>query len=55
MNLEVAPLRVEQLKKWIDNNKEYLAHALITEKVEITISMKGSSIIAKVTQYPECK
>lgn len=53
MKPEIAPLRVEQLKQWFEDNKEYLSHALFTDKVEISISMKGASIKAKVTQYPE--
>jgi hypothetical protein len=53
MNQEAALLRTEVLKQWVDKNKEFLALALLTEKVEITISMKGPSIKAKVTQYPD--
>lgn len=53
MKPNAAPLRVEQLKQWFEKNKEYLSHALLTDKVEISISMKGTSIKAKVTQYPE--
>jgi len=53
--IKQGALRTELMKKWIDDNKEYLAHALITERVEITLSMKGSSMIAKVTQFPDTK
>ena len=53
MNKEAAKLRVEQLKQWIEKNREYLGASLITEKVEITISMKGASIKSKVTQFPD--
>ena len=53
MKPEAAALRIEQIKQWIDKNKEYLILALTTDKIELSISMKGSSIKAKVTQYPE--
>lgn len=53
MNTNIAPLRAEQLKTWLEKNKEYLSHALITERIEIIISMKGASIKAKITQYPD--
>ncbi|MBI5954449.1 MAG: hypothetical protein HY865_22560 [Chloroflexi bacterium] len=53
MNQEAAKLRVEQLKQWVESNREYLEVALITSKAEITISMKGASIKAKVTQFPD--
>lgn len=53
MNIEAGPLRAEQVKAWIEKNKEYLAHALITNKVELTFMMKGSDIRAKLTQFPE--
>lgn len=53
MGSEAAKLRIEQLKQWVDKNKDYLEVALITNKAEITISMKGSSIKAKVTQFPD--
>ena len=49
---EIAPLRAELLKSWIDKNKEYLAHALSTNKVEISFNMKDSKIYVKVTQFP---
>lgn len=53
MNTNAAQLRVVQLKQWIDKNKEYLEAALITEKAEIVISMKGASIKTKITQFPD--
>jgi hypothetical protein len=53
MKPEAAKLRVEQLKQWVDKHKEYLTLALVTEKAEITISLKGASIKAKVTQFPD--
>lgn len=53
MNTEAASLRVIQLKQWIDKNKEYLEAALITNKAEIVISMKGASIKTKITQFPD--
>jgi len=53
MNIETSLLRIEQIKQWIDKNKEYLCHALITDKTELTISMKGSSVRCKVTQFPD--
>ena len=53
MNKEAAKLRVEQLKQWIDKNRDYLEIALITNKAEIVISMKGISIKSKVTQFPD--
>lgn len=53
MKPEAAKLRVEQLKQWLDKNRDYLDVALITSKVEITISMKGTSIKSKVTQFPD--
>ena len=53
MKPEAAKLRVEQLKQWIVKNKEYLEAALITNKAEIVISMKGTSIKSKVTQFPD--
>ncbi len=51
--IQKGALRAEQIKQWVEKNKEYLSHALITERVEITLSMKGASIIAKVTQFPD--
>lgn len=53
MNQEAGKLRVEQIKQWIDRNKDYLALSLITEKVELVLSMKGASIKSKVTQFPD--
>lgn len=53
MKPDAAKLRVEQLKTWLDKNREYLIVALVTNKAEITISMKGTSIKAKVTQFPD--
>lgn len=53
MNTQAAQLRTIQLKQWIDKNKDYLEAALITDKVEIVISMKGASIKTKVTQFPD--
>ena len=53
MKPEAAKLRVEQLKQWVDKNRTYLEAALITNKAEITISMKGISLKAKVTQFPD--
>lgn len=53
MNNQASQLRVIQLKQWIDKNKDYLESALITEKAEIVISMKGASIKTKVTQFPD--
>ena len=53
MKPEAAKLRVAQLKQWIDKNEEYLSVALFTSKAEIVISMKGASIKAKVTQFPD--
>lgn len=53
MNIEAGLLRTKQIQEWIIKNKEYLAHALITDKVELTLSIKGSSIKMKVTQFPE--
>lgn len=53
MTQEAALLRAEVLKQWIDKNKEFLSIALLTERLELTISMKGSSIKAKVTQFPD--
>lgn len=53
MKPEVSALRVEQIKQWMDKNKEYLTHALITDKAEVSISMKGAVIKVKVTQYPD--
>ena len=53
MKQEAGKLRVEQLKQWIDKNKDYLEVALITNKAEIVISMKGASIKSKVTQFPD--
>lgn len=53
MNKEAAKLRVEQLKQWLEKNKDYLEIALVTNKVELTISMKGVSIKTKVTQFPD--
>lgn len=53
MKPEAAKLRVEQLRQWITKNEDYLSVALITSKAEITISMKGISLKAKVTQFPD--
>lgn len=53
MNTEAAKLRVEQLKTWLERNREYLEAALITNKAEMVISMKGTSIKLKLTQYPD--
>lgn len=53
MNPEAGQLRVAQLKQWLDKNRDYLQVALITEKAEIVISMKGASIKAKITQFPD--
>lgn len=50
---EASKLRLEQLKQWIDRNKDYLTTALSTEKIELVLSMKGQSIKAKVTQFPD--
>lgn len=53
MKTEAAQLRFVQLKQWMDKNKEYLEAALITDRAEIVISMKGVSIKTKVTQFPD--
>lgn len=53
MNKEAAKLRISQLKSWIEKNREYLEAALITNKAEMVISMKGTSIKLKVTQFPD--
>lgn len=53
MNQEAAKLRIEQLKQWIEKNRNYLEYALITNKAEIVISMKGTSIKMKITQFPD--
>lgn len=53
MKPEAAPVRVEQLKQWIDAHKAYLVQVLVTERVEINISMKGSSIRVKTSQLPD--
>lgn len=53
MKQEAAILRMEVLKQWVDKNKDFLETALVTEKVEIVLSMKGASIKAKVTQFPD--
>lgn len=49
----MKPERVELIKEWILKNEELLSKVLETDRVEITLSMKGQSVKAKITQYPD--
>ncbi len=42
--------RVREIVKWLEKNKFLMTHS---DKVKVTINIKGSSIVGEITNYPE--
>lgn len=53
MNPETALLRLEQLIQSLRKNKEFLMRVLCSDRVEITVSIKGTSIKIKAIEYAD--
>ena len=43
-------LKLESLYQWITNNKLLLSQ---TDKLKITLNIKGTHVIGEITQYPQ--
>ena len=42
--------RVKEILKWLEKNKFLMTSS---DKVKVTINIKGSSIVGEITNYPE--